>query len=141
MAYVLRLDFRRRIAVNRPPLGAPGAMFLVLLSLLWGSGAVRADSFFELAQDLPLMAGMTEIAEQSVVFDKPDGRIVEAHAKGRLSRERVLRFYAEILPELGWRAAAAGSYRRDGELLRLSVSQVDAMARLKIAISPDEAGR
>ena len=51
------------------------------------------------------MDGLTEQADSGVVFDKPDGRIVERYASGPLTTDSVVAFYKETLPQLGWQAA------------------------------------
>src|SRR5689334_6805677 len=58
--------------------------------------------------DLPLMPGLSPVPEQDVVFDKPAGRIVQAVARGPVKPADVSRFYAETVPQLGWRAVGGG---------------------------------
>ena len=50
------------------------------------------------------MPGLIPIAGSDLVFDKPEGRIVEAQAQGASSRAKVQAFYAASLPQLGWRS-------------------------------------
>jgi len=90
-----------------------------LLALL----AVRAplaDGFFRDIDDLPLMTGLTENADGSMIFDSGSGRIVESFAEGKVARRAVLDFYASTLPQLGWRQGAPGVFRREGETLKLA---------------------
>jgi hypothetical protein len=42
------------------------------------------NAFVDGIDDLPLMPGLVGVGDQSVVFDKPDGRIVQAVATGRV---------------------------------------------------------
>ena len=79
-----------------------------------------APAFISVMDDVPLMPGLTEHKDAAVVFDKPEGRIVEAEASGRLSRADVLKFYAASLPQLGWRAKGEGHFLRDREELALN---------------------
>ena len=44
-----------------------------------------------------------------MVFDTPAGRIVEAVASGAVTRDEVLAFYAETLPQLGWDEGGCGA--------------------------------
>jgi hypothetical protein len=83
-----------------------------------GSRAQAQDYIAEV-EDLPLMPGLAEVEGAGVVFDKPDGRIVEAYAQGWVTREAVLAFYRQALPQLGWRAAGGAVFRREGEALSL----------------------
>jgi hypothetical protein len=89
--------------------------------------AVPADgAFVEGIDDLPLMPGLVGIADQSLVFDKPDGRIVQAVATGRVRASAVRSFYADTAPQLGWKSAGEGRFTRDGESLRIEL--IDAGA-------------
>jgi hypothetical protein len=90
-------------------------------------------------EDLPLMPGLIERAEKSVVFDKPGGRIVEAEAIGRLERGAVEKFYAETLPALGWAPQGAGLYRRDEEVLRLDFGREGGATTIRFTINPGAA--
>lgn len=96
-----------------------------------------ANGFFSTVPDLPVMPGMTEIADAGVIFDKPEGRIVAMYAKGKLAPRAVLGFYADTLPQLGWRAAGDRSFRRDGELLRLEFIDHAGEVTVKFSLSPD----
>src|SRR5690349_8310531 len=94
--------------------------FSVLLLLATSAGLrAAAEAFLAGTEDVPLMPGLVPVEGSSVVFDKPQGRIVEAQARGKTSRDKVRAFYAATLPELGWSAAGANAWRREGELLRL----------------------
>ncbi len=72
-------------------------------------------------EDLPIMPGLEELTDQGLVFDKPEGRIVEAFAEGDLAADDVAVFYRRTLPELGWQAESEGLYRREGEVLSIEV--------------------
>lgn len=82
-------------------------------------GAAAQERFVGGTEDLPLMAGLSEVAGRGMVFDTPAGRIVEAYARGPVTREQVLEFYAATLPQLGWRADGAAAFRREDEVLKL----------------------
>lgn len=98
------------------------AALLAALALV-GAGAAplraQVQSYIAEVEDLPLMPGLAEVEGAGVVFDKPDGRIVEAYAQGEVARESVLAFYRKTLPQLGWRAAGAAKFQREGESLSL----------------------
>ncbi len=78
-----------------------------------------ADPFVAGIDDMPLMPGLTQLADRNVVFDAPSGRIVEAYAEGSVARDAVRSFYARTLPQLGWRGQGGDRYLREGETLRL----------------------
>src|SRR5690349_268518 len=86
-----------------------------------GPPAAAGPAYVDGIDDLPLMPGLVPLADQSVVFDKPGGRIVQAVATGRLSAAAVRSFYADAAPQLGWQPAGDGRFTRDGELLRIEL--------------------
>jgi hypothetical protein len=83
----------------------------------------QADTYVEGIPDLPLMPGLTAVPESGLVFDKPAGRIVQAFAEGSMTMQSVIAFYDETLPQLGWQRDGAGAYLREGERLKLGLSQ------------------
>ncbi|HEU0072150.1 MAG TPA: hypothetical protein VFS04_12715 [Alphaproteobacteria bacterium] len=98
----------------------------------------RPAGFLSVIDDVPLMPGLSERMDAAVVFDKPEGRIVEAEATGRLTRADVLKFYASSLPQLGWRARGEGKFLRDREELVLSfVSGSGGSLTVRFTLSPD----
>ncbi|MGQ0663416.1 MAG: hypothetical protein ACT4P2_07480 [Pseudomonadota bacterium] len=114
---------------------------LVVGTLLAGLGiwpaspsrsAAAGDGFFAALEDLPVMPGLVELAERGVVFDAPEGRIVEVYAEGTVGREDVLGFYASTLPQLGWRPAGPSDFRREGERLILEFPAGGAAGRLLV---------
>jgi len=122
----------------RPRLGrCARALCLAFLGLLLAAGAVRAaDAFVTGTEDLPLMPGLAPVAGAGLVFDTPQGRIVEAYAKGSSGREAVLDFYAASLPQLGWQALGRTSYRREGETLRLELYPEGGALTVRFYLSP-----
>lgn len=82
-----------------------------------------ADAYVEGIPDLPLMPGLRTLPDSGLVFDKPGGRIVEAFAEGSLTLESVRSFYDATLPQLGWRREGYGAYLREGERLKLDLSE------------------
>ncbi len=94
-------------------------------------------SFLAGLDDLPLTPGLREIKDAGVVFDKPEGRIVEAYAEGEVSAAKVRSFYAATLPQLGWRAAGPGRYRREGEVLDIGFRAAGKGLTVRFSLSPD----
>lgn len=80
--------------------------------------AQEAAGFISTIEDLPLMPGLIE-EEGGMVFDSARGRIVEAYATGPVSEGAVIAFYAETLPQLGWRPDGPGVFSREGEILKV----------------------
>ncbi len=93
--------------------------------------------FFEALYDVPAMPGLVEAKEQTMVFDKPDGKIalVTAQAKSR-TQAQVEGFYAEVLPQLGWKKTKQNQYVRDGETLILAFSPLQGGIGVQFSLSP-----
>jgi hypothetical protein len=100
-----------------------------------------AAAFFSAMEDMPLAPGLTEVPGASTLFDKANGRIVQLVATGPVARDQVLRFYADTLPQLGWRPAGATTWRREAESLTLEVRPKGRDAELRISITPTQVHR
>ncbi|NOZ41798.1 MAG: hypothetical protein GXP02_01305 [Alphaproteobacteria bacterium] len=89
--------------------------------------------------DIPLMQGFDEEQDSRVMFDTPEGRIVEARASGPQEPVRVFNYYRRVLPSLSWHnisgqpatvkncngpATFCISARRDGEILTIKISRI-----------------
>ena len=109
---------------------------LALLFMLVAPLPALADSFVAGTEDVPLMPGLAPVAGSALAFDKPQGRIVEAQASGKVTRSAVHQFYAASLPQLGWKPAGADAWRRDGETLRLEFHGRDGDLTVGFTLSP-----
>jgi hypothetical protein len=114
---------------------------LILALALAAAASARAADFVAGTEDVPLMPGLADVAGTSVVFDKPEGRIVEAEAKGALARAKVRDFYAATLPQLGWSAAGDDRWRREGEVLRIDYGGRDGDLTVGFTLSPQQEPR
>jgi hypothetical protein len=118
------------------------ALLLVLSLSAAGPAAVfaaapaPAGEFVEGVEDLPLMPGLTRIASEPLVFDKPDGRIVQATATGAVDGAAVERFYQTTLPQLGWKPAGNRAWARGRETLTLDVERNAGTTRVQFTIAP-----
>jgi hypothetical protein len=92
------------------------------LILLVSTSITRAQGFVPGFEDLPLMFEL-DADDTPMIFDAPGGRIVEARASGQSSPTRVMAFYRETLPQLGWRSTGPSTFVREGEQLRLNVTE------------------
>ncbi|MBM3553975.1 MAG: hypothetical protein FJX47_00295 [Alphaproteobacteria bacterium] len=111
----------------------------MVLSLVLALGAARAEGYDWIAglEDLPLMPGLIAKEETALVFDKPDGRIVEIDAFGGVARAEVEKFYGAALPSLGWTKIAPLRYRREGEVLTLAFHSRGAVLEVRFSIKPE----
>lgn len=108
-------------------------VFAVQISLL---AAAFAQSYVAGIDDLPLMPGLAEQEAEGLVFDKPEGRIVEAVASGAGTSRAVGEYYARVLPQLGWHRAPDGSYTRDSERLVIATRQDGSRVTVRFTLAP-----
>lgn len=98
--------------------------------------------------DLPLMDGLVENREAALLFDSPDGRIINAEASGALKANEVNNFYRMVLPSLGWKMNISKSNCEDGaqyclfadrekESLTLNVIENTSGLKVLFALSPN----
>jgi hypothetical protein len=103
------------------------AAFSILTIWAAPSAAQAAETkFLELVEDMPLMRGLTEVADDALMFDKAEGRIVKAVAEGGLTAEQIRAFYVDTLPQLGWQrlpdtGQAALVFERESERLEIAM--------------------
>jgi hypothetical protein len=109
---------------------------LILLLALLAFGTAQADEFVTGTEDVPLMPGLAMIEGSAHVLDKPEGRIVEAQARGALSRAKVKAFYTSSLPQLGWKKAGNDQWRRDAERLKLDFHGEDGHLTVGFTLLP-----
>ncbi len=106
---------------------------------VFAMAAEGARAFVSGFEDLPLMPGLSQVADAATVFDTPSGRIVEAYANGRVAAEDIAAFYARTLPQLGWQRISAHRYRREGELLDLEIrGGLGGPSSVRFYLAPDE---
>jgi hypothetical protein len=100
-------------------------------------GSARAaEAFLSVADDIPLMPGLSENTDAATVFDKPAGRIVTAEASGTVAIAAVKQFYAASLPQLGWQPDGDSRWRRDAEQLRFGYANAAGRLTVRFEILP-----
>ncbi|MCB9990525.1 MAG: hypothetical protein H6867_03975 [Rhodospirillales bacterium] len=104
------------------------------------SSAGRTESpqaFFQSLNDVPLMPGLYEMLDESVIFDKPEGRIIESMAAGQgLAGQDIEQFYQQALPQFGWNRVGADTYIRQGETLTLHVENQGDYKIVRFMVAP-----
>ncbi len=120
--------------------GARLAGWLLLGFLSLGPVRAAADeaspAYLRAIDDLPLMPKLAEVEDEGVVFDKPMGRIVISLAQGEVGEAEVAAFYAATLPQLGWTPEGKTTFRREGEVLRITF-EGRAPLLVRFSLSPD----
>ena len=80
---------------------------------------------------------MSEVADQSFVFDKAEGRVVET--VGFLSAsdtDRTIKFYETALPQLGWKPLKTAIFERNNEQLVVRAEKVAQGQLVRFQLSP-----
>ena len=107
------------------------------------AGDLSADDpeYLRAVSDLPLAPGLVEDVDAGLKFDKPEGRIIEALARGALAKSDVTAFYRAALPGLGWKPLAddqSGSrWRRGEETLRVEIIDAGRPLVVRFSIAPN----
>jgi hypothetical protein len=112
---------------------AIAALFLVCGN---GARAVESAVYVPGTEDIPLMPGLAPAPDGMLVFDQPQGRIVEVTTSGPVRRRDVLSFYRESLPELGWAAHGKHDFERAGERLSLDIAGHDGHLTVAFSLIP-----
>lgn len=114
----------------------PILLILLLFVSISVAGAAQARFFTEL-NDIPLMPGLYELAEETVVFDKAEGRIVETAAVSETVKSNEIKaFYSATLPQLGWVRVGPDIFQRQGEKLTLRLETRGNIEVLKLSLTP-----
>lgn len=116
---------------------------LIFPILFMTAKAQESDLLADL--DLPLMAGLIENQDAAMLFDSPDGRIVNAEAAGNIKSDDITNYYKGVLPALGW-SILGGSCEalstncilaeRENEKLSLNLFDHNGGSRITFALSP-----
>lgn len=92
--------------------------------------------FFDTLYDIPLMAGMEEVSEAALSFDKPEGRISQASAVSRgASEAEILAFYQKTLPQMGWQDVSPARYVREGEMLDIEIEGAQGVDNKQLIVN------
>lgn len=113
-------------------------LFCVFLSFSHAhADQISRSAFFSAIPDLPIMSGLEELPDQTVMFDKAQGRIVESVAVIESQFENEIRvYYQETLPQLGWTRGDDGQYFRGNEVLQMNFERVEDERFLRVRVSP-----
>ena len=115
------------------------AVVIVVLAVAARPGMAQELSFLSGIDDLPLMPGLLEQTDLTLVFDSAEDRYVEAYATGNVTELTVSQFYQQSLPQLGWLHDGLVTYQRDGEILIILSSPSpdgSSATTVRFALSP-----
>ena len=113
-------------------------LFLVITFYFPPNTVYSQSAFISILNDVPLMSGLKIQKQTALIFDTPSGRIVEVAADGRISLLKMREFYADTLPQLGWRDRGKNIFSRDQEILSINFSIIEnGNAQIKFSITPE----
>ncbi len=96
-----------------------------------------ATTFFNTLNDVPVMPGLRELPDESLNFDKPEGRLMAVTAISETVKpEAIRRFYSQTLPQLGWTPQPDGSFLRDRERLKLNIEAPEGVSVVRLQVGP-----
>ncbi|HBN21795.1 MAG TPA: hypothetical protein DD412_00965 [Holosporales bacterium] len=98
-------------------------------------------AYVQILSDVPLAPGLSLDEESEVVFDVPEGKIVEVSAFGAADLAETQTFYKESLEALGWQSVPRKewSYKRDEEFLEISFDDGENDLQVKFRLMPSSA--
>lgn len=87
-----------------------------------------AQEFIEGFEDIPIMDGLEQLPNDNISFGNEESRLVEAYLNGKKTPfSAVVSFYAETLPQLGWKTENKNSkhisFEREQERLDIVCEQ------------------
>lgn len=110
--------------------------FMLVAIFIISSNVKATDKFLRGINDLPLMPGLQEDLGASIIFEKPNGRIIVALATGNESIKSVRDFYTKTLPQLGWDNIDGGVFQRSGERLTLTIHEENNTTSVRFSVRP-----
>ncbi len=105
------------------------------------------------ALDIPLMPDYVEDDNSRVVFDTPEGRIIQIRVVGPAGAQKAVEFYQLVLPSLAWGQMSKKEIdsvtdgadckkrclmlRRGGEILKMKVVEEKTQTVIYFSVSPE----
>ena len=94
-------------------------------------------AFASAIDDLPLMDGLSPVADHDMLFVVPrQGRLAETVTEGTVDIDDVYRFYRHSLPQLGWTIVDGRTYDRGGERLRIDAHADGKVSTVRFSVHP-----
>lgn len=98
-------------------------LLLFSMLVLMQAHICHAATFLVGTEDVPLMPDFQISEDDTFWLDAQDGsgRLFFAKAYTNNAESAVKSFYSQTLPELGWQEEKDGYFKRDGDILKISV--------------------
>ena len=115
-------------------------VFVLLSSSVWAQLKLN-NGVTEHIEGFPIMEGLAESMTKIVMFDKPEGRIIESEVAGPGTAGAAKEFYNESLSQIGWNLQPNGDenilkFVKEGELLSLEFSASKNFVVINISLAP-----
>ena len=111
-------------------------LVFAFMNVLSSALVCSTEKFITGFSDLPIMPGMQELPDSNISFDTASGRIVEAFTKTEQNVEKILSFYKNVLPQLGWRVEKDTMFVRDTEILILDLRKDRDSVIVQFSLKP-----
>ena len=107
--------------------------YFLFILVFWAVPAL-AQSFLPGTEDIPLMAGLTQV-EETASFDSPAERMVLISAQTNASKTDVLKFYKQSLVNLGWQVKKADLFERGSDSLIIEITPNGKINQIQFRLS------
>ena len=87
--------------------------------------------------DLPITPELKVEPGLGFAFESPTGRIVMIYLSGSIKDDEIRAYYDQALPPLGWQAAGAMAWAREGERLKIVKVETATGELWKIMLQPE----
>ncbi len=94
------------------------------------------------AKEIPLPTAFEEDKAEALLYNTPDGRIMESNATGKGDKDAIIDFYTQSLTELGWTKNTnhnnkiSARYIKDGERLDITITTSETGNNINYHLSP-----
>lgn len=117
-------------------------LFLAALLFLAACGTLEknerlAQKYVPGTEDLPIYENFKPVDTKNLAYDSEGGSIIDAnYFSNHATAAEVKQFYTEALAQLGWKKGKTGEYTREGERLKLTITEKGGITFLKFSIRP-----
>ena len=114
----------------------------IALTAALTTAAAADEKFLEGFPDVPLLEGLTEIADERVVFDTPAGTVAQTALVSDKGADEALKRYGNTLTAFGWQckrvARALTCAREENKLLFKGEQTADSAERIILRLEPNK---
>ena len=99
-------------------------IFLIAMFIFVMPVSAKADDFIPYMDSVPLMQGFTASAEDALIFDKPEGRLVEIDIwceSNCPDNAAITDYYADGLRILGWARTGNLEFTKNDERIQIDI--------------------